>query len=214
MIADVDHSPTPLPHPIRWMPRSEYSRDRGKPNVQTPYIITVTEVFPICFVRTEFHTGLGSRPPGAPQVQRDGRRSAQREQRVLLLARRMADAAQTPRGLQTWPDHRHVGHQQRSADPVSHQVRSAAVSVRNVTFLVSFSPAVVLFSRYFLPLKLLLCFVIPIAVPVYAWNESWTVAIYGIGIFRYVLNLNFTWSVNSVAHIWGHKPFDKWVRCL
>lgn len=48
---------------------------------------------------------MGSGPPGAPQVQRDGRGPAQREQRFFLLARRMADATQTPRSLQKGQDH-------------------------------------------------------------------------------------------------------------
>jgi len=65
-----------------------------------------------CFdVCTELHTGLGPRPPGTPQVQRDGRRPAQCEQRFLLLARRMADATETPGGVPTGPNHRHVGYQ-------------------------------------------------------------------------------------------------------
>lgn len=58
-------------------------------------------------------------------------------------------------------------------------------------------------------LKLLLCFYLPVALPVYAWNEGWLDAFIAIGLVRYVLNLNFTWSVNSVAHIWGNKPYDK-----
>lgn len=78
------------------------------------------EYFQICFV--ERHTGLGSRPPSASQVQRDGRRPAQRQQGFLLLARGLADAAQTPRRLQKGQDHRHVRHQRRSTRAVSHQV--------------------------------------------------------------------------------------------
>jgi fatty-acid desaturase len=33
-----------------------------------------------------------------------------------------------------------------------------------------------------------------------------------IGIVRYVLLLNAAWSVNSLAHIWGGKPYDRSVR--
>lgn len=66
-----------------------------------------------------------------------------------------------------------------------------------------------MFTRHFMLLKLILCFFLPVIIPVYAWNETWMVALGAIGIFRYVLNLNFTWSVNSVAHMWGTKPFDK-----
>ena len=57
-------------------------------------------------------------------------------------------------------------------------------------------------SRYFIPLKLLLCFYIPCAVPVYFWGESWFWAFISQALVRYVFGLNFTWSVNSVAHLW------------
>lgn len=71
---------------------------------------------------SELDTELGTRPPGAPQVQRNGRGSSQREQGLLLLARRLADAAQTSRGVPAGQDHRHVGHRQRPAGAVPHEV--------------------------------------------------------------------------------------------
>jgi fatty-acid desaturase len=33
-----------------------------------------------------------------------------------------------------------------------------------------------------------------------AWNGN---------IFRYLLGLHLVWCINSVCHIWGHRPFDK-----
>lgn len=30
--------------------------------------------------------------------------------------------------------------------------------------------------------------------------------------FRYVITLNATWTVNSVAHLWGSKPYDKTIN--
>ncbi|XP_026808731.1 acyl-CoA Delta(11) desaturase-like [Rhopalosiphum maidis] len=73
-------------------------------------------------------------------------------------------------------------------------------------------PLVQFHTKHFLLFKLLFCFIIPVLVPVYAWNENWTEAIGSLAIVRYVLNLNFTWSVNSVAHIWGSKPYDKRIQ--
>lgn len=55
---------------------------------------------------------------------------------------------------------------------------------------------------------LLLCFVLPTFIPVIFFNESFVVALHA-NIFRYVWVLNSTWSVNSAAHIWGMKPFNK-----
>ncbi|CAH0390828.1 unnamed protein product [Bemisia tabaci] len=62
--------------------------------------------------------------------------------------------------------------------------------------------------RHFTLFKIVFCFIIPSVVPWLAWGEPlWLAA--GANIFvRYVLNLNFTWFVNSAAHIWGYKPFD------
>lgn len=46
-------------------------------------------------------------------------------------------------------------------------------------------------------------------VPVYLWDETWYNAFMSQAVVRYVLSLNFTWLVNSAAHIWGSRPYDK-----
>ncbi|EFN62026.1 Acyl-CoA Delta(11) desaturase [Camponotus floridanus] len=61
--------------------------------------------------------------------------------------------------------------------------------------------------KYFSIIKFIFAFLLPIMVPVYGWNETWSRACKS-QIIRYVLSLNGTWSVNSVAHIWGSKPYD------
>jgi len=63
--------------------------------------------------------------------------------------------------------------------------------------------------RLYLPLVVLLCFVMPTAVPVYCWGESGWTAFFTSGIFRYVALLHYTWTVNSVAHLWGNRPYDR-----
>ncbi|KAK9884972.1 hypothetical protein WA026_009204 [Henosepilachna vigintioctopunctata] len=69
-------------------------------------------------------------------------------------------------------------------------------------------PVVLFQQRYFLPLKLLFCFVIPVIIPVYFWG--WEVGgCIDAAIGKWVLLLNCTWSVNSVAHLWGTKPYNK-----
>lgn len=54
---------------------------------------------------------------------------------------------------------------------------------------------------------ILLCFVLPTIIPVHYWNESAWIA-FIIGVLRYVAVLNVTWTVNSVAHLWGNRPYD------
>ncbi|XP_058810729.1 acyl-CoA Delta-9 desaturase-like [Phymastichus coffea] len=70
-------------------------------------------------------------------------------------------------------------------------------------------PVVVFAEKYFVQLKLLTCFVLPVLFAVYAFDEDWYPAIITQWFLRYSLLLNITWSVNSAAHLWGVKPYDK-----
>ncbi|ESN90089.1 hypothetical protein HELRODRAFT_104475 [Helobdella robusta] len=70
-------------------------------------------------------------------------------------------------------------------------------------------PVCVFQRRYYLLSVLLLCVIIPTAVPWYYWGESLWTSYVVCAIFRYVAVLNFTWCVNSVAHLWGNKPYDR-----
>ncbi|KAL6268607.1 hypothetical protein P5V15_001739 [Pogonomyrmex californicus] len=51
-------------------------------------------------------------------------------------------------------------------------------------------------------------FIIPTLVPWWAWGESFWYS-WHVAVCRYCTNLNITWSVNSAAHMWGVKPYDK-----
>lgn len=62
--------------------------------------------------------------------------------------------------------------------------------------------------RYFAVFKLLFCFIIPIMIPMVFWGELGVIAFFSQAI-RYMLSLHFTWSVNSIAHMWGNKPYDR-----
>ncbi|CAB0031519.1 unnamed protein product [Trichogramma brassicae] len=64
-------------------------------------------------------------------------------------------------------------------------------------------------QKFFLPMKILFCFVLPTLVPVYCWNEDWYYAIASQVFMRYSYVLNVTWCVNSVAHMFGGRPYDK-----
>lgn len=50
-------------------------------------------------------------------------------------------------------------------------------------------------------------FVLPTMLCVYFGESLYTA--YCLQIFRYILTLHITWSINSVSHIWGGKPFEK-----
>lgn len=67
-------------------------------------------------------------------------------------------------------------------------------------------------SRVYYPSVILLCFILPTVIPWYYWGESLWNAFFIAGWFRLVLALNVTWFVNSAAHMWGNKPYDKHIN--
>ncbi|XP_006607953.1 acyl-CoA Delta(11) desaturase-like [Apis dorsata] len=69
-------------------------------------------------------------------------------------------------------------------------------------------PIVVWQRRLYIVLMPLLCFVVPVWIPYYFWNEKFINAWYS-NLARYVFSLNATWLVNSAAHMWGMRPYDK-----
>lgn len=60
----------------------------------------------------------------------------------------------------------------------------------------------------YVPSVILLCFVLPTLVPWYFFGESFIISYFVCALFRYAAVLNATWLVNSLAHIWGWKPYD------
>ncbi|XP_018579048.1 acyl-CoA Delta(11) desaturase-like [Anoplophora glabripennis] len=69
-------------------------------------------------------------------------------------------------------------------------------------------PLVAFHERHFMWFKLICCFILPTIIPPLAWGESWIVSIKALVFARYVMQLNYTWLVNSAAHIYGNKPYD------
>lgn len=64
------------------------------------------------------------------------------------------------------------------------------------------------FSRHYMILMPLACFILPSIIPT-LWGESVWNGYFVSAIFRYVYVLNVTWLVNSAAHMFGTKPYDK-----
>lgn len=65
--------------------------------------------------------------------------------------------------------------------------------------------------RLYIPLFALLTIGLPVAVPCYFWSESLWISFWVNFNFRFCINLNIAFCVNSVAHMWGQKPYDKYV---
>ena len=49
-------------------------------------------------------------------------------------------------------------------------------------------------------------------VPWYFWNENFFNAYILCYAFGYVITLNANWTINSLAHLWGYKPYDKTIN--
>ncbi|GJQ73941.1 Desat1 [Trypoxylus dichotomus] len=65
--------------------------------------------------------------------------------------------------------------------------------------------------KHYLPLVIFTSFFLPTAVPMYFWGETFRNAWY-LNLLRYCLSLNITWLVNSAAHLYGGKPYDRYIN--
>lgn len=76
-----------------------------------------------------------------------------------------------------------------------------------------FADQVVMFQRkYYKTSVALMCFLIPTIVPWYFWGESLWNSYFLASILRYTISLNVSWLVNSVAHLYGNRPYDKGIN--
>ncbi|XP_011212610.1 acyl-CoA Delta-9 desaturase [Bactrocera dorsalis] len=55
----------------------------------------------------------------------------------------------------------------------------------------------------------LACFILPTVIPMYFWNETFINSWFVATMFRWCFLLNVTWCVNSAAHKFGGRPYDK-----
>ncbi|XP_050051516.1 acyl-CoA Delta-9 desaturase-like [Dermacentor andersoni] len=70
-------------------------------------------------------------------------------------------------------------------------------------------PVVAFQRKYYVPLVTLFCFVLPTLVPMWLVGETFWNAHLVNGLLRYTISLHMTWLVNSAAHTWGYRPYDK-----
>uniref|UniRef100_UPI00358F032E stearoyl-CoA desaturase 5-like n=1 Tax=Myxine glutinosa TaxID=7769 RepID=UPI00358F032E len=73
-------------------------------------------------------------------------------------------------------------------------------------------PVVMWQRRFYKKTVVLMCFVIPTVVPWALWGESLWNAYFLAAVLRYILLLNCTWLVNSAAHMYGMRPYDRTIN--
>ncbi|XP_030371227.1 acyl-CoA Delta(11) desaturase-like [Scaptodrosophila lebanonensis] len=72
---------------------------------------------------------------------------------------------------------------------------------------------IVMFQRnHYMVLMPLACFIMPTFIPMYYWGETFVNAWFVATMFRWCFLLNVTWCVNSAAHKFGGRPYDKTIN--
>ncbi|XP_026866170.1 stearoyl-CoA desaturase 5 [Electrophorus electricus] len=70
-------------------------------------------------------------------------------------------------------------------------------------------PVVVFQRKYYKTSVVVMCFLLPTLVPWYFWGESIWNSYFLASILRYTISLNVAWLVNSAAHMYGNRPYDR-----
>ncbi|KAJ8680144.1 hypothetical protein QAD02_015931 [Eretmocerus hayati] len=73
-------------------------------------------------------------------------------------------------------------------------------------------PIVCFQKKYYWIIMPLMCIVLPTVIPVYFWQETWMNAYHVASALRFILILNSTWLINSAAHLYGNKPYDRFMN--
>ncbi|KAK0177487.1 hypothetical protein PV328_001537 [Microctonus aethiopoides] len=73
-------------------------------------------------------------------------------------------------------------------------------------------PVVQFFDRNYAKLNTLFTFIVPVFIPIFFFNQDVKWTIMSQIFIRYTYILNVTWSVNSFAHIYGYRSYDKSIR--
>ncbi|XP_026750207.1 acyl-CoA Delta(11) desaturase-like [Galleria mellonella] len=65
------------------------------------------------------------------------------------------------------------------------------------------------YERYFGYLKLMFCYILPTTAGIWLWNENWRCAVAWQCFIRFLGMFHSELTVNSLAHIYGYKPYNK-----
>ncbi|KAL1491043.1 hypothetical protein ABEB36_011699 [Hypothenemus hampei] len=76
---------------------------------------------------------------------------------------------------------------------------------------ITLDPLLAFHIRHWVWFKLFFCYILPPTLESWLFSQPFIVCM-GHNVVRYILNLHATWSVNSVAHIWGNKPYNKHIQ--
>ncbi|CAG4985906.1 unnamed protein product [Colias eurytheme] len=75
-------------------------------------------------------------------------------------------------------------------------------------------PVVRLQKILFIPLFSILNIILPLCIPIYFWHEDWITSFAVSFVLRFTITLNIAFCVNSFAHLWGNKPYDRFIKSV
>ncbi|KAG4074343.1 hypothetical protein HA402_008752 [Bradysia odoriphaga] len=73
-------------------------------------------------------------------------------------------------------------------------------------------PWIMFQKRHYKVLYTIFSLWLPTMIPCYFWGEDPVIALFAAFFARTVIQLNATWLVNSAAHLYGTRPFDKSIK--
>ncbi|XP_065169379.1 acyl-CoA Delta-9 desaturase [Atheta coriaria] len=69
-------------------------------------------------------------------------------------------------------------------------------------------------KKYYLILFPLFVLFLPVFIPIHFWNETLWNSFWVNFNARFCITLNIAFFVNSVAHMWGNKPYDQYISSV
>ncbi|KAM3964178.1 stearoyl-CoA desaturase 5 [Aphomia sociella] len=91
-------------------------------------------------------------------------------------------------------------------------VEDRRVALRKTSTDLLADPVVRIQKIFFIPLFAILNIVLPVFIPWYYWEESLVNSFVISFVTRFTITLNIAFCVNSFAHLWGNKPYDRFIK--
>nr|AHW98358.1 fatty acyl desaturase [Grapholita molesta] len=66
-------------------------------------------------------------------------------------------------------------------------------------------------KKYSIPFIGTICFILPTLIPMYFWDETFSSAFF-VTVLRVIVSLHVTFLVNSFAHAFGNRPYDRYIK--
>uniref|UniRef100_A0A1I8P7Q5 Fatty acid desaturase domain-containing protein n=2 Tax=Stomoxys calcitrans TaxID=35570 RepID=A0A1I8P7Q5_STOCA len=71
------------------------------------------------------------------------------------------------------------------------------------------NPLVMFQHRHYFILTLIICYIMPTMAAIYFWNETFSNALFVTAMLRWICVFHGINTINSFAHLYGNKPYDK-----